>query len=340
MSAHTWRSAAPAAADPPPCACGGVRPITPESESGPESGPAAQVNRDLAPTGDAAAYYTALTGLVPNPKHENFVHRTAEIGARAQGAADCTVRGHRSPRTALRPCSGAAAPPRPCELPRSLACCHRNLPPQTPHPTAVGAACIVGEETRIAEKCSVKKSVLGRRCRLGIGAKVVNSVIMDGAWLPGRDAPPPAWGFCSACARAPCGWLSPGGRCPVHCPSGECHEAQPRCRRGHRRRLPGARLRRRPRRRAAAGLQPERVPGKSLLKACSKPAQSRCSLEAAACHDRAEGASAPCSAAPQVAPGVVVLAGLEHRAEALARPLSPRKESSAASRRSSATSAI
>lgn len=82
-----------------------------------------EANRELASAADAAH----LNGAAMNTAHENFVHRTAEIGARS----------------------------------------------------AVGPACMVGEDTKIAEKCSVKKSVLGRRCRLGPGTKIVNSVIHD-----------------------------------------------------------------------------------------------------------------------------------------------------------------
>ena len=43
----------------------------------------------------------------------------------------------------------------------------------------VGPGCIVGYAARLAERSSVKRSVLGRRCKLGGGAKVVNSVLHE-----------------------------------------------------------------------------------------------------------------------------------------------------------------
>ncbi|KAM3303317.1 translation initiation factor eIF-2B subunit gamma [Capsicum chacoense] len=54
------------------------------------------------------------------------------------------------------------------------------------HPTAelgskttVGPHCMLGEGSQMGDKCSVKKSVIGRHCRIGSNVKVVNSVIMD-----------------------------------------------------------------------------------------------------------------------------------------------------------------
>lgn len=54
------------------------------------------------------------------------------------------------------------------------------------HPTAalgskttVGPQCMLGEGSEMGDKCSVKKSVIGRHCRIGSNVKVVNSVIMD-----------------------------------------------------------------------------------------------------------------------------------------------------------------
>jgi len=44
----------------------------------------------------------------------------------------------------------------------------------------VGGACMVGSESVLGDKCSVKRSVLGRGCSLGTGVKIINSVLMDG----------------------------------------------------------------------------------------------------------------------------------------------------------------
>jgi translation initiation factor eIF-2B subunit gamma len=43
----------------------------------------------------------------------------------------------------------------------------------------VGTECVVGEGTSIGAKCSIKKSIIGRRCNIGNNVKIVNSVIMD-----------------------------------------------------------------------------------------------------------------------------------------------------------------
>ncbi|KAH7837290.1 hypothetical protein Vadar_012131 [Vaccinium darrowii] len=45
--------------------------------------------------------------------------------------------------------------------------------------TTVGPQCMLGEGSQMGDKCSVKRSVLGRHCRIGSNVKVVNSVIMD-----------------------------------------------------------------------------------------------------------------------------------------------------------------
>ncbi|KAF6149391.1 hypothetical protein GIB67_016929 [Kingdonia uniflora] len=54
------------------------------------------------------------------------------------------------------------------------------------HPTAelgskttVGPQCMLGEGSQLGDKCSVKRSVIGRHCRIGSNVKVVNSVVMD-----------------------------------------------------------------------------------------------------------------------------------------------------------------
>jgi translation initiation factor eIF-2B subunit gamma len=44
----------------------------------------------------------------------------------------------------------------------------------------VGGACMVGSESTLGDKCSVKRSVIGRGCSLGSGVKIINSVLMDG----------------------------------------------------------------------------------------------------------------------------------------------------------------
>ncbi|KAL2616073.1 hypothetical protein AAZV13_08G104400 [Glycine max] len=45
--------------------------------------------------------------------------------------------------------------------------------------TTVGPHCILGEGSQMGDKCSVKRSVIGRHCRIGPNVKVVNSVVMN-----------------------------------------------------------------------------------------------------------------------------------------------------------------
>ncbi|XP_048232200.1 translation initiation factor eIF-2B subunit gamma isoform X1 [Ricinus communis] len=45
--------------------------------------------------------------------------------------------------------------------------------------TTVGPHCMLGEGSQMGDKCSVKRSVIGRHCRIGSNVKVVNSVIMN-----------------------------------------------------------------------------------------------------------------------------------------------------------------
>ncbi|KAJ7960497.1 translation initiation factor eIF-2B subunit gamma [Quillaja saponaria] len=45
--------------------------------------------------------------------------------------------------------------------------------------TTVGPHCMLGEGSQMGDKCSVKRSVIGRHCRIGSNVKVVNSVVMD-----------------------------------------------------------------------------------------------------------------------------------------------------------------
>ncbi|KAJ0714303.1 putative nucleotidyl transferase domain, nucleotide-diphospho-sugar transferase [Helianthus annuus] len=45
--------------------------------------------------------------------------------------------------------------------------------------TTVGPQCMLGEGSQMGDKCSVKRSVIGRHCRIGSNVKIVNSVIMN-----------------------------------------------------------------------------------------------------------------------------------------------------------------
>ncbi|KAJ9673041.1 hypothetical protein PVL29_026353 [Vitis rotundifolia] len=45
--------------------------------------------------------------------------------------------------------------------------------------TTVGQNCMLGEGSQLGDKCSVKRSVIGRHCRIGSNVKVVNSVVMN-----------------------------------------------------------------------------------------------------------------------------------------------------------------
>lgn len=45
--------------------------------------------------------------------------------------------------------------------------------------TTIGPQCMLGEGSQMGDKCSVKRSVIGRHCRIGSNVKVVNSVIMN-----------------------------------------------------------------------------------------------------------------------------------------------------------------
>lgn len=54
------------------------------------------------------------------------------------------------------------------------------------HPTAqfgskstVGPHCMLGEGSQMGDKCSIKRSVVGRHCRIGSGVKIMNSVVMN-----------------------------------------------------------------------------------------------------------------------------------------------------------------
>ncbi|KAL3625713.1 hypothetical protein CASFOL_030242 [Castilleja foliolosa] len=43
----------------------------------------------------------------------------------------------------------------------------------------VGPQCMLGEGSEMGDKCSVKKSVIGRHCRIGSNVKIANSVVMN-----------------------------------------------------------------------------------------------------------------------------------------------------------------
>eukprot|EP01133_Synstelium_polycarpum_P009751 gene9751-11387_t len=46
-------------------------------------------------------------------------------------------------------------------------------------PTAVGPDCVIGTESVLGAKSSVKKSIIGKHCKFGQGVKIENSIIMD-----------------------------------------------------------------------------------------------------------------------------------------------------------------
>lgn len=45
--------------------------------------------------------------------------------------------------------------------------------------TTVGPHCMLGEGSQLGDKCSVKRSVVGRHCRIGSNVKIMNSVLMN-----------------------------------------------------------------------------------------------------------------------------------------------------------------
>jgi translation initiation factor eIF-2B subunit gamma len=47
----------------------------------------------------------------------------------------------------------------------------------------VGPDSLVGEGTRVDERCSVKHSVIGAHCQIGKNVKIVNSILMDNVSL-------------------------------------------------------------------------------------------------------------------------------------------------------------
>lgn len=47
--------------------------------------------------------------------------------------------------------------------------------------STIGPGCIVAEAVTLAEKCSVKRSVIGEGCSIGTGVKIINSILMPRA---------------------------------------------------------------------------------------------------------------------------------------------------------------
>ncbi|XP_057872290.2 uncharacterized protein LOC131078572 [Cryptomeria japonica] len=45
--------------------------------------------------------------------------------------------------------------------------------------TTIGPHCMLGEGSQMGDKCSVKRSIVGRHCRIGSNVKIVNSVVMN-----------------------------------------------------------------------------------------------------------------------------------------------------------------
>ncbi|KAI4971984.1 hypothetical protein ZWY2020_002909 [Hordeum vulgare] len=45
--------------------------------------------------------------------------------------------------------------------------------------TTVGPQCMLAEGSQLGDKCGVKRSVIGRHCRIGSNVKIVNSVVMN-----------------------------------------------------------------------------------------------------------------------------------------------------------------
>jgi translation initiation factor eIF-2B subunit gamma len=46
--------------------------------------------------------------------------------------------------------------------------------------TTVGSGCMCGEESSLGDKCSIKRSIVGRRCEIMSNVKVINSLLLDG----------------------------------------------------------------------------------------------------------------------------------------------------------------
>jgi len=54
-----------------------------------------------------------------------------------------------------------------------------------PH-TQVGAECVVGEGTTIGSSCSIKKSIIGKHCKIDERVKLINSVVMNHVTINGK----------------------------------------------------------------------------------------------------------------------------------------------------------
>jgi translation initiation factor eIF-2B subunit gamma len=45
--------------------------------------------------------------------------------------------------------------------------------------STVGPYCMLGDGSTLGERCSIKRSVVGRHCRIGSNVKIINSVVMN-----------------------------------------------------------------------------------------------------------------------------------------------------------------
>ena len=57
---------------------------------------------------------------------------------------------------------------------------NRKVPPPGVDPTAqIGGDVLIGDSSRVGERATIKRSVIGAHCIIGKNVKVVNSVLMD-----------------------------------------------------------------------------------------------------------------------------------------------------------------
>lgn len=43
----------------------------------------------------------------------------------------------------------------------------------------VGVDCLIGENTQLSDKCSIKHSIIGQNCNIGDKVRITNCIIMD-----------------------------------------------------------------------------------------------------------------------------------------------------------------
>lgn len=43
----------------------------------------------------------------------------------------------------------------------------------------IGVDCVVGQGTKVGERCTIKRSVIGKHCHIEDKVKIINSVIMN-----------------------------------------------------------------------------------------------------------------------------------------------------------------